>query len=54
MIKTPKVALLQVPTTLPDEAVALATTVGETAPLPYTVWFTDQNPNFALFQHPVG
>lgn len=34
--------------------IALAIAVGETAPLLYTVGFTDQNPSFALFQHPIG
>lgn len=34
--------------------VALAISLGETAPLLYTVGFTDQNPTFNLFQHPLG
>ena len=34
--------------------VALAISMGETAPLLYTVGFTDQNPSLSLFQHPVG
>ncbi|MHB8313470.1 MAG: PstA family ABC transporter permease [Candidatus Dormibacteria bacterium] len=82
VVKTTEVALLQVPSTLRDAAialgmsrvttlrrallppaipaiasglvVALAIAVGETAPLLYTVGFTDQNPTLSLFQHPVG
>src|SRR5487761_373515 len=34
--------------------VALAIALGETAPLLYTVGFTDQNPTVSLFQHPLG
>lgn len=34
--------------------VALAIALGETAPLLYTVGFTDQNPTLSLFQHPLG
>jgi phosphate transport system permease protein len=34
--------------------VALAISVGETAPLLYTVGFSQQNPSFQLFQHPMG
>ncbi len=34
--------------------VALAISVGETAPLLYTVGFSDRNPTPDLFQHPVG
>ncbi len=34
--------------------VALAISVGETAPLLYTVGFSSQNPTFALFQHPLA
>ena len=34
--------------------VALAIAVGETAPLLYTLGFSDQNPSLALFQHPIG
>ncbi len=82
VVKTTEVALLQVPATLRDAAialglprvtilrrallppaipgiasglvVALAIAVSETAPLLYTVGFTDQNPTLTLFQHPIG
>ncbi|MHB8331004.1 MAG: PstA family ABC transporter permease [Candidatus Dormibacteria bacterium] len=82
VVKTTEVALLQVPSTLRDAAialglsrvttlrrallppaipaiasglvVALAIALGETAPLLYTVGFTDQNPTLSLFQHPIG
>ncbi len=82
VVKTTEVALLQVPSTLRDAAialglsrvttlhrallppaipaiasglvVALAIAVGETAPLLYTVGFTDQNLTLSLFQHPLG
>ncbi len=82
VVKTTEVALLQVPTTLRDGAVALglsrltalrkavlppalpgiasglvvamAICVGETAPLLYTVGFSDANPTLSLFRHPVG
>lgn len=82
VVKTTEVALLQVPATMRDGALALglprvttlrrallppavpaiasglvlavAIAVGETAPLLYTVGFTDQNPTLSLFQHPIG
>ncbi len=82
VVKTTEVALLQVPATLRDAAVALglsrlttlrrallppalpaiasglvialAIAVGETAPLLYTLGFSDQNPTLSLFQHPMG
>jgi phosphate transport system permease protein len=82
VIKTTEVALLQVPATLRDAAVALglpritglrkallpaaipaiasglvvalAIAVGETAPLLYTVSYSNLNPTLDLFQHPIG
>ncbi len=33
---------------------ALAIAVGETAPLLYTLGFSDQDPSLSLFQHPIG
>ncbi|MGH7641830.1 MAG: phosphate ABC transporter permease PstA [Candidatus Dormibacteria bacterium] len=82
VIKTTEVALLQVPASLRDGAVALglsrlttlrravlppaipaiasglvvalAISLGETAPLLYTVGFSDQNPTLQPFQHPMA
>ena len=34
--------------------VAMAIAIGETAPLLYTVGFSDSNPSLQLFQHPMG
>ncbi|MGC1185365.1 MAG: phosphate ABC transporter permease PstA [Candidatus Dormiibacterota bacterium] len=82
VVKTTEVALLQVPATLREGAVALglsrlttlrravlppaipaiasglvialAISLGETAPLLYTIGFSDQNPTGQFFQHPMG
>lgn len=82
IVKSTEVALLQVPSTLRDAAVAvglsrvttlrrvllppalpgiasglvvaLAIALGETAPLLYTIGFSDQNPSLALFGHQIG
>ncbi|MGC2191508.1 MAG: ABC transporter permease subunit [Candidatus Dormiibacterota bacterium] len=82
VIKTTEVALLQVPASLREGAVALglsrlttlrravlppavpgiasglvvalAISLGETAPLLYTIGFSDSDPSGQLFQHPMG
>ncbi|MGB9484053.1 MAG: ABC transporter permease subunit [Candidatus Dormiibacterota bacterium] len=82
VVKTTEVALLQVPASLREGAVALglsrlttlrravlppavpavasglvvalAISVGETAPLLYTIGFSDQDPTGQLFQHSMG